>query len=383
MPDVHARFSPSAAERYIRCPPSLILGEEVAPEDTGSEYTREGTDAHSLCEFLLKEALGLPTEDPTANLSYYNSEMRECAEGYRDMVMERYEELKKNCPDPFISIEQRVSIDEYAEGAFGTTDALLIGKDELVIIDFKYGKGVEVSAEDNAQLKCYALGAFLAFGPLYEIKNISLIIYQPRISNYSRWSLSKEALLTWAETVLKPAADMALHGEGDYSSGAWCRFCKAKTVCRKRAEENLSLARYDFARPDTLEDDEINVILSKLDDLVTWAGDIKDYALQRALSGYAWDDWKVVEGKSNRKYADEEKVAELLLKAGYDPYQRKIVPLTDMEKEMGKKKFQEVLGGLVIKPAGKPVLVRMDDKRPPFNSAKNDFMEEKENGKIY
>ncbi len=375
MPDKHARFSPSAAERYIRCPPSLILAEEVGPEDTSSDYTREGTDAHSLCEFLVKKELGVPTEEP--KLSYYTKEMQECAEGYRDTVLELYAELKKTCPDPFISIEQRVSIEEYAEGAFGTTDALLIGKDDLLIVDFKYGKGVEVSAEDNAQLKCYALGAYLAFGTLYDISTITLIIYQPRINNYSRWSLSAESLLSWAENTLKPAADMALHGEGDYASGAWCRFCKAKTVCRKRTEENLALARYDFARPDTLEDDEVNLILSKLDDLVSWAGDIKEYALQRALSGYEWDDWKVVEGKSNRKYSDEEAVAKVLLDAGYDPYQRKLVPLTDMEKEMGKKKFQEVLGAYIIKPEGKPVLVRMDDKRPPFNSAKNDFMEEK------
>lgn len=375
MPDKHARFSPSAAERYIRCPPSLILGEEVGPEDTSSDYTREGTDAHSLCEFLVKKELGIPTEEPI--LSYYTKEMQECAEGYRDTVLELYGELKKTCPDPFISIEQRVSIEEYAEGAFGTTDALLIGKDNLLIVDFKYGKGVEVSAEDNAQLKCYALGAYLAFGTLYDISTIILIIYQPRINNYSRWSLGVESLLSWAENTLKPAADMALHGEGDYASGAWCRFCKAKTVCRKRAEENLALARYDFARPDTLEDDEVNLILSKLDDLVSWAGDIKEYALRRALSGYAWDDWKVVEGKSNRKYRNEEAVARVLIDAGIDPYQRKLVPLTDMEKEMGKKKFQEVLGKYIIKPEGKPVLVRMDDKRPPFNSAKNDFMEEK------
>lgn len=375
MPEKHARFSPSAAERYIRCPPSLILGEEAGPEDTGSDYTKEGTDAHSLCEFLLKKELGLPVEEP--KLSYYTKEMQECAEGYRDTVMELYGDLKKTCPDPFISIEQRVSIEEYVEGAFGTTDALLIGKDELVIVDFKYGKGVEVSAEENAQLKCYALGAYTAFSSLYDISRITLVIYQPRINNFSRWSLSSSSLLSWAENTLKPAGEMALHGEGDYASGPWCRFCKAKTVCRKRAEENLALARYDFARPDTLEDDEVNVILSKLDDLVSWAGDVKEYALQRALSGYAWEDWKVVAGKSNRRYTDEGAVAEALTAIGIDPYQRKLVPLTDMEKEMGKKKFQEVLGKYVIKPEGKPVLVKMDDKRPPINNAKNDFVEEK------
>ena len=382
MPDAHARFSPSAAERFIRCPPSLLLGEEVGPEDSGSDYSREGTDAHSLCEYLLKKEVRLPTEDPTKTLTYYSPEMQECAEGYRNMVLELYDGLKKECPDAFISVEQRVSIEDYADGAFGTTDALLIGNGEMFIVDFKYGKGVEVSAEENSQLKCYALGAYTAFSPLYDINKITLVIYQPRISNFSRWTLDTASLLSWGENVLKPAAEMALHGEGDFASGPWCKFCKAKTVCRKRAEENLALARYDFARPDTLEDDEINVILSKLDDLVSWANDIKDYALQRALAGYPWDDWKVVEGRSIRKFSDEEAVAKIVEDAGIDPYQRKLLPLTDMEKLMGKKKFQELLGSLVVKPTGKPTLVRAEDKRPSLDTANLDFIGEEKYGKI-
>ena len=170
MPDVHARFSPSSADRYIHCPPSLLLGEEVGPEDTGSDYSREGTEAHSLGEFLLKSALNLPCNDPRPDFKFYNDEMQECAEGYRDAVLEIYEGLKLNCPDPIISIEQRVSIEEYADGAFGTSDAVLIGNGEMFIVDYKHGKGVEVSAIENSQLKCYALGAYLAFSPLYEIE---------------------------------------------------------------------------------------------------------------------------------------------------------------------------------------------------------------------
>ncbi len=376
MPDVHARFSPSSADRYIHCPPSLLLSEEVGQEDTGTDFSREGTEAHALGEFLLKSALGIPCDDPRPDFKYYNEEMQECAEGYRDTVLEIYEGLKLNCPSAFISIEQRVSIEEYADGAFGTSDAVLIGNGEMFIVDYKHGKGVEVSAVDNSQLKCYALGAYIAFSPIYEINKITLVIYQPRINNFSQWSLPTEALLNWGENVLRPAADMALHGEGDFASGPWCRFCKAKSVCRKRAEENLSLARYDFARPATLEDDEINIILGKADSLVSWVNDIKDYALQRALSGYVWDDWKVVEGRSVRKFTDEGKVAAAVENAGYDPYLRKLLPITDMQKMLGKKQFEELLGDYIVKPEGKPTLVNRSDKRQEINTAMTDFKEE-------
>ena len=376
MPDVHARFSPSASDRLIHCPPSLLLGEEVGPEDTSSDYTREGTEAHSLGEFLLRTALGEQMEDPRPGFHYYNEEMKECAEGYRDAVLEIFHTVQRDCPDAIISIEQRVSLEEYVEDSFGTTDALIIGNGEMFVIDYKHGRGVEVSAEENAQLKCYATGAYTAFSPLYDIRKITLVIYQPRISNYSQWSLTPEALLYWAENVLKPAADMALHGEGDFACGSWCRFCKAKAVCRKRAEENLSLARYDFARPSTLEDDEINIILGRVDNLIAWANDVKEYALERAMSGYAWDEWKVVEGRSIRKYSDEEAVAQAVKAAGYDPYQYKLLPLTEMQKMLGKKQFEELLGPWIIKPEGKPTLVSRADKRPEINTAMTDFKEE-------
>ena len=376
MPDTHARFSPSAADRYIHCPPSLILGEEAGAEDTSSDYSREGTEAHSLGEFFLKEALGIPCEDPRPGLHYYTDEMQECAEGYRDAVLEIFHTLQRDCPDAIISIEQRVSIEEYADGAFGTSDAVLIGNGEMFIVDYKHGRGVEVSAEDNAQLKCYALGAYLAFSPLYDIQKITLVIYQPRINNFSQWSLTTEALLNWAENDLRPAAEMALHGEGDFACGPWCRFCRAKAVCRKRAEENMMLARYDFVRPDSLEDDEINIILGKVDALTAWANDVREYALQRALAGYAWDDWKVVEGRSVRKYADEDKVAAAVKAAGYDPYERKLLNLTEMQKMLGKKQFEELLGPLVIKPEGKPTLVSRSDRREEINTAMTDFKEE-------
>ena len=222
----------------------------------------------------------------------------------------------------------------------------------------------------------YGLGAYLAFGALYDISEITLVIYQPRISNFSQWSLSPEALLIWAETVLRPAGEMALHGEGDFSSGPWCRFCKAKAVCRKRAEENLALARYDFARPSSLEDDEVNVILERVDSLISWANDVKEYALKRALSGYAWDNWKLVEGRPIRRFTDEKKVAEAVESAGYDPYQRKLLGITEMQKMLGKKKFNDILGEYISKPEGKPTLVSRADPRPEMNDIFNEFKEE-------
>ena len=374
MPSRHARFSPSSAERYIHCTPSLRLGEEHGPPDTGSVYTAEGTEAHELGEFLLRTALDEEMADPSPEMRFYNDEMQECAEGYRDAVLDLYNQLKLRSPDTAIFIEQEVSFEEYVPGGFGTSDCVIIGDGEMFVVDYKHGKGVPVSAEGhpntqgepegNSQLKCYALGAYLAFSPLYEIKQVKLVIYQPRIGNYSQFSLSTDSLLDWADKVLRPAAALALAGEGELACGSWCRFCRAKAVCRKRAEENLALARYDFARPPTLEDDEVNLILARLPDLEAWASDIRDYALQRALSGYAWDDFKLVEGRSARHFTDEEAVAKIVEGAGYDPYERKLKGLTALTSTMGKAKFNEMLGNFIEKTPGKPTLVPRADKRP-------------------
>ena len=365
MPDVHARFSPSASERLIHCPPSLLLGERVGLEDNSTDYSREGTDAHTLCEYLLKTALGEEgLADPRPNLEYYSAEMELCAEGYKTEVLGIYEQLCLTDPSTLISIEQRIDLSDYVPDAFGTSDCVIVGCNKLIVIDYKHGKGVPVSAEGegdgNAQLKCYALGAYLAFAPLYDIGEIMLVIYQPRIENFSRFTLTAEALLAWADTVLSPAAEQALRGEGEFASGEWCRFCKAKALCRKRAEDNLQLARYDFARPDSLEDDEINIILGKVDPLKKWVEDVKGYALQRALAGYEWDDWKVVESRSVRKFTDPKAVAEVLEEAGFDPYEKKLLSLTGIEALLGKERFKELLGSLVIKSAGKPSLVSRD-----------------------
>ena len=369
MPSRHSRTGPSSAERWVHCPPSLRLGQEYGAPDTGSIYAAEGTEAHELGEFLLRQALGEAMEDPRPAMQFYNEEMQECAEGYRDAVMDLYNQLNLRSPDAHLYVEQEISFEEYVPGGFGTSDCVIIGDGEMLVVDYKHGKGVPVSAEGedgegNPQLKCYALGAYLAFSPLYNIEKVTLVIYQPRIGNFSQFSLPVEALLTWAEGTLRPAAALALAGEGELACGSWCRFCRAKAVCRKRAEENLTLARYDFARPPTLEDDEVNLILGKLPALEAWAADIRDYALSRALGGYAWDDFKLVEGRSTRHFTDEEAVAKIVVDAGYDPYERKVKGITAMTTLLGKAKLNDLLGSLIEKAPGKPTLAPRSDKRP-------------------
>jgi hypothetical protein len=214
MPNHHALLSASSSDRWIHCPPSVRLEEKY--KDTESSYALEGTNAHELCEYLLHKALGDHTiRDPTEDLDYYDQEMQESAEGYRDAVMEIYEDMKKKGMDPAVFIEQQVDFSRYVPEGFGTSDCLLIGDDTMVVVDFKYGKGVEVHAEHNSQLSCYALGAYLTFSSLYDIQNIMILIYQPRIGNYSKWELTTKELLIWAEEVLKPAATLAFDGKGN------------------------------------------------------------------------------------------------------------------------------------------------------------------------
>ena len=222
---------------------------------------------------------------------------------------------------------------------------------------------------------CYALGAWSAFSFLYDIKSIRMTIFQPRRDNISTYEISTGELLAWAEEVLKPTAALAYNGEGKYAAGEHCQFCHAKATCRKRAEYNLELAKYDFEMPVNLEEIEIAAILPRIDELTAWANDIKEYALQQALSGTSYPGFKVVEGRSVRKYVSDAAVAEAVTAAGYDPYEQKVLGITAMTQLLGKKKFEEILGSLITKPAGKPVLVSESDKRPAMNTAYEDFKE--------
>ena len=373
----HASLAASASDRWLHCPPSAKLCAEA--EDVGSPYAQQGTDAHSLCEHLLLTALGRESKDPTEDLTWYDQEMQDAAEGYRDFVLEQVEEIKRFCPDPMVCVEQTLDFSKWVPHGFGTGDCVIVADDLLHIIDFKYGVGVLVQAAENSQLKCYGLAALDTFGDLYSIKRVKLSIYQPRRDNADTWEISKEDLLSWAEGTLAPIAKLAYDGEGEFAAGDHCQFCKVKATCRKRAEYAMELAAYDFADAPTLDEAEIAAILPQIDALVSWASDIKDFALSQALTGTRYPGYKIVEGRSNRRYTDPVVVASIVEKAGYDPYERKLLGITAMQKQLGKKQFDLLLRGYIEKPQGKPVLAPVTDTRPEYNTAANDFMEEYEN----
>ena len=374
----HAFLSASSSHRWLACPPSSLLCAKEA--DQSSAYAKQGSDAHELCEYLLLKALGHDPPDPTENLDYYDAEMLSCAEGYRDFVMEQVEEARKLSADPLICVEQRLDYSRWVENGFGTGDCVIVADDLLHVIDYKYGLGVLVSAsgEDgtgNSQLKCYALGALDTFGDLYDIRRIKLSIYQPRRENVDTFEMPVEDLLRWADDVLSPIAKLAFTGDGEFCAGDHCVFCKVKATCRARADYNMKLAKYEFEKPAMLNDEEIASILPMIDSLVSWATDIKEFALQQALSGTVYEGYKIVEGRSNRKYSDETAVARIVQEAGYDPFEKKLLGVTAMQRQLGKKRFQELLGGLLYKPPGKPVLVPTSDSRPEMNTAANDFID--------
>lgn len=373
-PKAHAILSASSSHRWLNCPPSARLCETY--EDKGSNYAAEGTDAHSLCEYKLRKALGMGAVDPSEHLTWYNEEMEDCANGYATYIMELVESAKETCADPVVLIEQRVDFSRWVEQGFGTSDAVIIADGTLRVIDYKHGLGVLVGADNNPQMMCYALGALELFDAIYDIDSVAMTVYQPRRQNVSTFEMSKDDLYRWAEEVLKPTAELAFAGDGNFLCGEWCGFCKAKHECRARAEANLLLAQYDFKLPPLLEDSEIEVILSRADQLVSWVNDIKEYALQQAISGKDWTGFKLVEGRSNHRYTDEAAVTQVVTNAGFDPYERKLLGITAMQKLLGKSRFEELLSAYIEKPQGKPTLVPESDKRPVMNNAKTDFMEE-------
>lgn len=371
----HAILSASSSHRWLNCNPSARL--ELEFEDRETEAAAEGTAAHALCEHKLRKALKMRSRKPTSQ--YDSDEMDEHTDGYVSFVLETFEEAKKVCSDPVILIEQRLNFSRFVPDGFGTGDCIIISDNTLHIIDFKYGQGVLVEAEENPQMMLYALGALEIYDALYDIENISMTIYQPRRENISTWTIPVSELRAWTENTLIPKAEKAYKGEGDYCTGSWCTFCKAAVKCRARAEEKLDLARYEFKAPPLLTDDEIEEILTKLDDLTKWANEITAYAQDAALNhGKEWRGFKVVEGRSNRKYTDEDAVAEAAKTAGYtDIFKQSLIPITEMEKLMGKKDFAEILGSLVYKPPGKPTLVPVSDKRQAITKTKpeNEFNE--------
>lgn len=371
----HAILSASGSHRWLNCTPSARL--ELEFENTTSEAAKEGTAAHALCEHKLKKFLKKRSKRPVSD--YNSDEMEECTDAYAEFVIEQYEEAKKFCKDPVILIEQKLDFSCYVPEGFGTGDCIIISDDKLHIIDFKYGQGILVEAEHNPQMMLYALGALEIYDALYDIKEISMTIFQPRRENVSTWTIPIEELKVWAEEELKPKAQMAYDGDGEYLPGEWCTFCKAAVKCRARAEEKMKLARLEFKLPPLLTDAEIEEVLTILPDLTKWANEITAYATEAAVQhGKEWNGFKVVEGRSNRKYRDEQLVAEAAKEHGYtDIYRQSLIPMTEMQKLMGKSTFEEILGDLIYKPPGKPTLVPNTDKRPAMNvtNAENEFHE--------
>ena len=373
-PSKHAILSASSSHRWLNCSPSARLEQEF--EDQETEAAAEGTAAHALCEHKLRRALKLQSRRKP--LSKYDcDEMDMHTDNYVQFVLEMLSEARQHCADSLINIEQRLDFSCYVPDGFGTGDCIIIGDKTMHVIDFKYGQGVLVEAEQNPQMMLYALGALRLFDSLYDIEEVAMTIYQPRRENISTWTISVADLKAWAEEELIPRAKLAFEGKGDFMPGPWCTFCKAAVKCRARAEEKLRLAQYEFAKPPLLTDAEIEDILGKLDDLTRWAEEIKAYAQDAALNhGKQWHGYKVVEGRSVRKYSNEDAVVEAANAAGYhDIFRKTLLPITEMEKLMGKQEFQSILGGLIIKPAGKPTLVPASDKRPAITSANTDFNE--------
>ena len=378
MPDVHARLNPSSAERWIHCPGSVALAEQCPPPGS-SEYADEGTKAHAIAEAKLRQIIGEITPKELEKIikkHQPDGEMEEATDFYRDQVVEILSSAGK---DAELMVEQRFSLNRWAPKSFGTSDAVIIGDGKIEVIDLKYGKGVRVSAKNNPQLRLYGAGAANLFEGMYDFDTVRMTIIQPRLDHVSTEELSLEELMIWMKEVVKPAAREAYDGTGEIDAGDWCRWCPAKAVCRKRAEKNLELAKMEFKSPDLLSPEEIGEVLRQADELSKWTSDVQAYALDQALAGEHFDGWKLVEGRSNRTITDQIKAAELLKAAGFDEailYKHELYGITQLEKNCGKKKLTEVLGDLITKPQGKPVLVPESDKREEINSAeaaKTDF----------
>lgn len=386
MPGVHARLSASGAYRWMACPGSVKL--EAGLPERSSSYAEEGSFAHSVAELMLRYNNNEMTKAAyTRRLNklkedkWYSPELEGCITDYTVRVWEEMNAVRRECPDAQILFEQRLDFSAYVPGGFGTGDVVIIAEPALHVIDLKYGQGVPVSAEENPQLKLYALGALEEYGDLYDIRRVVTTIVQPRLDSITTYGYTAEDLAAWGRDVAAPKAAEALQDGAPFCPGHHCQFCRAKALCRARAEENQKLAALDFTNPPLLSEEEIAGVLAQAEQLASWAKDVQEYAFEEALKGKKWTGWKLVEGRSIRKYTDEAEAAKALLEAGqseeriYKP--KALLGITDMTKLLGRKQFEEILSGYIKKPAGKPVLVPESDKRPEWNSAEEDFKEEK------
>lgn len=392
MANLH--LSPESSDRWIKCPPSaqLSCGYDVrlsqyyddSSSDGYGEHTakdtQEGRECHRLAAYKLRRALGQDAIDPLSSLTFYTQEMEECAENYCTFVVNRVHELVHQGVNPVVFIDERVDFSFYTGGvsSVGIADCLIVSDRTLDVIDLKYGRGVTVSAEGNTQLMLYALGALELVRGHYDISEIKLTIYQPRRDNIHTWPLGMGELLAWASNVLYPAAQLAHEGNGEFCVGDHCRFCAIKAICRARADRHLELAEFCSKLHErnavTLTTDEIAFVLRRVNDLATWANDIKIWATEQAKSGIQIAGFKLVQGRNGqRKYTDEEAVARIVRAAGHEPHKQVLLNPAEMTRLLGKKNFDRLLGEYIGPSPGKPTLVPDDDVRPALSSAANDF----------
>ena len=375
----HSELGPSSSERWLKCPPSAVLSAQF--QDKPSVYAEEGTFLHELCELKLHRFLGDMTADVIERQyaehrdnDFYSDEAEEVTDVYINHCIEVIEAIRLSCPDPYIAIEHRLDFSEYVPGGFGTGDFIAIADGVIEVIDFKGGRGVRVNADHNSQLMLYGLGALLEFDPLYDIKTVRMTIVQPRLQNISSFEMNADELVKWADDYLRPRALLAQKGEGEFCAGEHCRWCKARFTCRARSEYFMQLARRDFKQPDLLTDEEIGDMLPIAEALNNWVQDLLAFATQQAVEGKQWAGYKLVAGRTVRKYTNEAEVIKACTDAGYtDIYKTTLLGVGDLEKRMGRKAFREVLGKLVYKPEGTPTLVPESDPRQVISTAANDF----------
>ena len=374
----HALLSPSASHRWLHCTAAPRLEEGI--KDEGSDYAAEGTLAHAYCAMKLKNFLGLPTDGEKEEIAalqekYGTGEMAEYTDTYATIVLEKYNAARAATPDAQLLVETRLDFSDYVPEAFGTADAIIIADGTMEVIDFKYGKGVKVSAVENPQMMIYALGAYARFAFEYRIDNLRATIVQPRIDNLSEYEITVEELTAWAANVLAPAAEKAYKGEGPQTPGAWCQFCKVKNQCRALASKCKEVVAVDpkLITPEELAKD----VLPMVPIVKTWISGVEDFALAQALSGIQLPGWKIVEGRSVRKITDTDSVAAVLTKNGYKqndifkPVEMRTI--TDLEKLVGKKQFAAMCGEWINKPQGKPTLAPEGDKRKAIDPIADDF----------
>lgn len=371
MPTQHALLSASGAHRWLHCTGSPLL-EKDFPDST-SVYAQEGTLAHELCELKLKKYTttmpkGTYTKARNRIMKHelWQNEMEMTSDAYLEYVIDTILSYKTA---PVVLIEKRVDFSQYVPEGFGTADCLILAGDTLHVVDYKHGKGVVVDADHNPQMMLYALGAMSELSLLYRFKFIHMTIVQPRVNNISEFTMTADELIEWGEKVVKPKAEAAMSGNGEFEAGDWCRFCRAKQQCKTRYEMNdslyLELSERHDPRLITLE--ELGEYLKRGKDMAAWLEDMKEYALSESLAGADVPGWKAVEGRGSRAFTDTDEAVDTLIKNGIDEsvlYERRVLTLAQMEKAVGKKAFGELVGDLVVKTPGKPTLVEESDKRP-------------------